>query len=353
MKIIVRETKPIMRKLVPIVLISVFLLSACNLPSMAIIDNIVPPKNITWVTKDPNAAATPTPFQPIVIIEPTATATPSSPTEVPSPTPTFTPTEVQRPAGQVNILILGSDYRPGSGYRTDVFMLLSLYPNQGTASVISFPRDLYVYLPGIGNQRINVAQPFGGFALSQATLEENFGVTADRYIMTNFDGFKSIINSLGGINVEVGQYLSDHCELPQGGAEKICTVYAGTNYMNGDTALWYVRSRYSTSDFDRTRRAQEVVFALFSKMMSLDAVSRIPELFAAYNYAVETDLSVTDIVPLAPLASSILLDPSKLRRYAIGLGQVTPYILPESGANVLLPNYDAIAELIKQSAFTP
>lgn len=342
-----------MRKLIPVLLVVIFVLSACNLPQMAIIDNVVGGRNIAWVTKDPNAAATPTPFLPFTSENNEITPTPGPINNDQGPTPTFTATPQLRPEGQINILILGSDYREGRGFRTDVFMLLSLYPNEGTASVISFPRDLYVYLPGIGNQRINVAQPFGGFPLSKATLEENFNVTADHYIMTNFDGFKSIINSLGGINVQASQYLSDHCELPQGGFEKICTIYPGTNYMDGDTALWYVRSRYSTSDFDRTRRAQEVVFAMFSKLMSLDAVSRIPELYSAYTYAVETDLTVADILPLAPLASSILADPSKLRRYEIGLGQVSPYVLPESGANVLIPNYDAIAELIKQSAFTP
>lgn len=342
-----------MRKLLPVFLIFVFVLSACNLPRMAALENAVTGRNIVWVTKDANGAATPTPFLPSTAIEPDITATPAPTVGDQVPTPTFTATPQRRPEGQVNILILGSDYREGRGYRTDVFMLLSLYPKQGTASIISFPRDLYIYLPGIGNQRINVAQPFGGFALSKATLEENFDVTPDHYIMTNFDGFKSIINSLGGINVEASQYLSDHCELPQGGYEKICTIYAGTNYMDGDTALWYVRSRYSTSDFDRTRRAQEVVFAIFSKLMSLDAVSRIPELYAAYTYAVETDLTAADILPLTPLASTILMDPSKLRRYEIGLGQVSPYVLPESGANVLIPNYDAIAELIRQSAYTP
>ena len=138
-------------------------------------------------------------------------------------------------------------------------MLLSLYPDSNTASIISFPRDLYVFIPGVGNQRINVAQPYGGFELTNATLQENFGVSADHYIMTNFSGFKSIIDSLGGINVEVGNYLSDQCSLSQADSAGYCTVYPGINFMNGETALWYVRSRYSTSDLDRTRRAQEVI----------------------------------------------------------------------------------------------
>jgi len=341
-----------MYKKTALVLLIFFVITSCNLPTASVLENVSQSRNIFWVTKDPNGIATPTPFMPMII---DATEVPqSTPTNHPDPTQIPpTPTNTETPINQVNILILGSDYREGRGYRTDVFMLLSLYPDSKTASIISFPRDLYVFIPGVGNQRINVAQPYGGFELTNATLEENFGVSADHYIMTNFNGFKSIIDSLGGINVEVGNYLSDQCSLPQADAAGYCTVYPGAIFMNGETALWYVRSRYSTSDLDRTRRAQEVMVAIFSRMMSLDAISRIPELFAAYSYAVETDLSIEDIVPLAPLATSLLTDLSKLRRYAIGIDQVTPYVLPDSGANVLLPNYEAIAELIRQSAFTP
>lgn len=331
-------------------LLIIALLVGCNLPAQFY--NTQSPSgfsNINWIKSNPNAAPTATPFLPVM--ENIATPGPTQEANQPE----IVPTEIksQRPDGQVNILILGSDYRPESGYRTDVFMLLSIYPNEGTASILSFPRDLYVYLPGIGNQRINVAQPFGGFALSKATLEENFNVTADYYIMTNFQGFMGIVNSLGGITVNVGGYLSDKCDLPQADAEKNCTVFGGPTYMNGETALWYVRSRYSTSDFDRLRRAQEVVFAIFEKLMSLDAISRVPDLYNMYLSSVETNLSLSDILPLVPVASKILADPSRLRRYALSVDQAVPYVLPESGANVLIPNYELIHQTIIDSAYTP
>jgi LCP family protein required for cell wall assembly len=340
----------IMKKSVILLFSLMIIMTACNLPGIRSYITLPSGSKVKWVKLDPNGSPTSTPFLPVM--EEVVTPNPETDkTEGELAIPTeYKP---QRPEGQVNILVLGSDYRPESGYRTDVFMLLSIYPNQGTASILSFPRDLYVYLPGIGNQRINVAQPFGGFALSKATLEENFGVTADYYIMTNFQGFKGIINSLGGITVNAGSYLSDHCELPQGDASKNCTVYAGPNYMNGDTALWYVRSRYTTSDFDRTRRAQEVMFAIFEKLMSLDALSRVPELYNLYLSSVDTDLGLTDIVPLMPVTSQILSDPSRLRRYAIGDEHVSHYVLPDSGANVLIPNYELIEEIIIDSAFTP
>lgn len=330
-------------------LILMFFLSACNLPAAIPLLGDSMGKQY-WVTQDPNAPATPTPFMPILeevpnndVENPVVTLTPSSSDEL----------LLNRPDGQVNILILGSDFRVGAGFRTDVIMLLSLYPKEGRASIISFPRDLYVYLPGVGNQRINVAQPFGGFALSKATLEENFDVTADYYVMTNFQGFKNIINSLGGITVNAAKPLTDHCDLPQADDEGNCTVYAGERYMDGDTALWYVRSRYTSSDLDRTRRAQEVIMAIFQKLMSLDAISRIPELYNLYGNTVETNLTLDAIIPLVPMATKILNDPSLLRRYAIGINEVTPTVLPQSGAQVLLPDFQAIRELIIQSAYTP
>jgi len=338
-----------MRKNLLILLLMAFILSSCNLPGVPdkIVENL--PGNNNWITINSDGAPTPTPFLPIEL-DPSLPLPTSMAQQPPIDLPTGLP---NRPDGQVNILIMGSDFRPGQGYRTDVFMLLSLYPKQGTASVISFPRDLWVYIPGIGDQRINVAQPYGGFELSKSMLEENFNVTADYYIMTNFQGFKSIVDSLGGINVIAAQNLSDHCDLPQSDGQRNCHAYTGSNYMNGETALWYVRSRYSSSDLDRTRRAQEVILALFDKLMSLNAVSRVPELYSIYINSVETDLTVEAVIPLLSLASQLISDPSKIRRYAIGSEQVTPYIMPDSGANVLLPNYEAIKILINNSAFTP
>jgi LCP family protein required for cell wall assembly len=340
-----------MKKRAILILSFLLFLTACNLPGLTNIPAISNASKVTWLTPHPDAALTPTPFLPIMEVIDIPEGATDEATEEVGIVPTDT--KPKRPEGQVNILILGSDFRPGSGYRTDVFMLLSIYPNEGTVSILSFPRDLYVYLPGVGNQRINVAQPFGGFELSKATLEENFGVTADYYIMTNFQGFKGIVNNLGGITVNVGQYLSDSCDLPQADANKYCTVYAGPNYMNGDMALWYARARYTTSDFDRTRRAQEVIFAMFEKLMSLDAISRVPDLYNLYLSSVETNLTLSDIIPLVPVSSQILSDPSRLRRYAIGTDHVSAYVLPDSGANVLIPNYELIEQVIFDSAFTP
>jgi LCP family protein required for cell wall assembly len=281
------------------------------------------------------------------------------PTSTPVPTLTPTPEEtdtstvdlgIGKPQGQVNFLLLGSDWRPNQGYRTDVMMVLSLNPAKGTATLTSFPRDLYIDIPGIGYERINTAQPYGGFALTQAVFENNFDVPVDYYMMTNFSGFKGIIDTLGGINVYAAYSLTDTCHLPQA-INKYCTIPAGSNYMDGETALWYVRSRYSTSDFDRTRRAQEIIAAIFQKLMSLDAVNRAPELYDLFVSSVETNIPLDVIIKLLPLATQILSNPSLVQRYAIGPGETYSYIVPYSGAMVLIPDPYLVGEIIRQAIY--
>lgn len=315
------------------------------------------------VTADPASTATPTPFQPMG-----PTATPAA-TEKPGPTKTSTntaepteeiignpsmPTPIRitqpMPDGQFNMLVLGSDYRPNSGYRTDVIMLVSINTKKGTVSVISFPRDLYVYIPGWMTQRINTAQPHGGFEMMQDTFEYNFGIRPTHYVMTNFQGFIGIVDSLGGINVNVGQYLSDTCDLPWGSGG-YCSVSPGVRTMDGKTALWYVRSRYSSSDFDRLRRAQEVLYGIFSKLMSLDAVTRLPDLYTKYKSSVETNMGLDDIAPLLPVASQVISEPDRIRRFAITPKEATNF-RTETGAAVLIPNYEAIQAILQEAIFS-
>jgi anionic cell wall polymer biosynthesis LytR-Cps2A-Psr (LCP) family protein len=117
--------------------------------------------------------------------------------------------------------------------------------------------------------------------------------------------------------------------------------------MDGETALWYSRSRYSTSDFDRTRRQQEVVMALFERLLSLNGIEKAPELYDIYKENVTTNMTWQDIAPLLPLAAQ-LSDTSRIHHYYIGPAQVTPWTTP-GGAQVLLPNYDAINGVLWQA----
>jgi LCP family protein required for cell wall assembly len=310
------------------------------------------PFQFILVTVSPDATPTATPFQPPQVnneqtnltgpgaIPTSGTGTIISrpwgdfagptiwpPSEIPPPAP-FIP----QPSSQTNILLLGDDQRPGtSGYRTDSIMLLILKPDQKSASLISFPRDLYVYIPGWTMNRINVILARGGFDLMQDTFAYNFGIRPEYYIRINVWAFGDIIDSLGGVDVNVAVPMTD--EVP---GEGYHTVQAGLVHMDGATAEWYTRARYATSDFDRTRRHQEVLQALFLKMLSLDALQNIPELYNTYQDNVTTNLTLENITHWLPLAIQ-LTDTSKVKQYLITHDDVSDWTVPTSGAWCCFP----------------
>ncbi len=281
---------------------------------------------------------------------PVAQLSKSAPVKPSTPAPSVA-TPPRQLGKLVNILVLGSDFRPNAGYRTDVMLLVAINTARGTVNLISFPRDLWVSIPGWGMNRINTTQASGGFSLTAQTFQNNFGIRPDYYIMTNFNGFTSMIDSLGGIDVNAAVKLRDKCDLPAE-SSGYCTAGPGIVHMDGKTALWYVRSRYTSSDFDRTRRTQEAIQAIFSRLLSLNGLSKAPELFASYQKNVETDLTLPNLLRLIPTALLINL-PGHLRRFAIGPDQVTNYVVPGSGAMVLLPRQTAIIELIQHIVNTP
>lgn len=302
-----------------------------------------------------NATPTATPFQPVADAniplipnnplpdqDPDSSDSEDEPAVSVTPSPTMP--SLQKPSGQVNILLLGSDVRPNDGgFRTDSIIWVSLNPKDGFVSAVSFPRDLYVEIPGMSYNRINVAFPRGDFDLLADTLEFNFGVRPEHYVLIDFNGFKTIINNLGGIDVYAEKNLSDSC------AEWIdssgyCSVGPGMVHMNGEMALWYARSRYSSNDIERARRAQEVIEAMFKRLMSLDAILRAPELFDAYINYVQTDLSLSDLLPLLPLASKIN-ENGDIRNYVIGFDHAYSWITAQ-GAQVLVPDNAAITEVL-------
>ncbi|MCJ7519468.1 MAG: LCP family protein [Anaerolineaceae bacterium] len=331
------------RNKILIIALVIFLLLACFIPAIWLVLANRGESGIKMLSEAANFGDQPTAFQPFK-----QTATPTR--DVRPITNALVPNEsMLPPEGQINILILGSDYRPTSGYRTDVVLLISVYTKEAKVKMVSFPRDLLVQIPGHEEERINTAMQTGGFALMSSTFEYNFAAHIDHYMMTNFNGFKGIIDTLGGIDIETTANTSDRCDLSyQHGAW--CSIGPGAAHLDGELALWYVRSRYTTSDFDRTRRAQEVLIGTFKKLMSLDAVSKAPEIYNLLINNVETDLTVTDILPILGIAPAILSEPARISRFAIGLEQSSP---TNNGAYLLQPDYNKVWQVIKEAVYTP
>ncbi len=340
-----------------LLLLGAFLV-ACSPPETTSAAILIKPANsyavaaLAAASPYPDPTTTATPFQPV---PPTPTAT-LTPTPTPKPTPTQLrgqpQTEInpsyqggEPPDDQVRILILGSDARGDGAQRTDVIILAVINPD-GTASMISFPRDLWVFIPGYGENRINTAFQMGGFDALASALEYNFGARPDFYVLTNFQGFVNIVDSLGGVTITATQELVDTCVFPY--KHGICRVEVGTTTLNGYEALWYVRSRKTTGDFDRTRRAQEVLQGLFFQLMSRNAIAKADKIYEALRDNVDTNLRLRDILPLIPIAPK-LLRAENVRRYAIGPGYVWDTVIPGSGAMVLMPNLSACRQLVQQA----
>lgn len=292
-----------------------------------------------------NSGNEPTPFQPFY---PTVTPTHSGYVVKDALVPSA---GHQAPAGQINILILGSDYRPNQGFRTDINLLVSVLTKEKKVSLLSFPRDLYVEIPGFEQDRINTVQAKGGFPLVQAVFEHNFGIHVDHYILTNFSGFQSIIDIFGGIDINAAKKITDRCDLPYRHVG-YCSIGPGLHHLDGALALWYVRSRYTSSDIDRMRRAQEVMEGIFKKLMSWNAVSRAAELYQLFINNVETNLTVSEAISLLPVAIAIEADATLVRKFAIDLNQAHANI-SKNGAYLLIPDYNAIWQIVFEAIYTP
>jgi polyisoprenyl-teichoic acid--peptidoglycan teichoic acid transferase len=250
--------------------------------------------------------------------------------------------------GRTDIVIMGSDLRENDGaFRTDVLMLVSVDLESNQVSVVSFPRDLFVDVPGRYAMKINSIMGVGGFKSVRAAFEKNFDVKPRYYVMTNFQGIIHIVDSLDSIEVEIKEPLTDRCDLPQS-VDGECTVEPGTVKMDGKTALWYVRSRESSSDYDRLRRAQEVGYAIFKKLISGDAISRLPELYSAYGDSFETNMRVNDIIPLLPVAARAYKDHDLIQTAAIGESEATP-TWSWDGMWILLPDLNAVKNVLKET----
>jgi len=254
---------------------------------------------------------------------------------------------------RVNILLLGIDKRPDEQYaRTDTMILVTVDPQNKTAGMLSIPRDLYVEIPGYYEARINTAYylgekdgyPGGGPALAMKTIQYHFGVPVHFYVEVDFDGFRKIVDTLGGIDVDVPQTIDDPTYPDQNYGYDPFYIEAGRHHLDGETALKYARTRHAPgSDFGRAARQQQVLMAIKDKALQLGILPKVPELWTTMAGTVETDLQLVDILELADLADEITSD--KVETVILGEDYTVNYTT-EQGAMVLLPLREKIQPVI-------
>ncbi len=316
---------------------------------------------------------TPNPTQIQATLAPSLTPTrtprvwPSPYFGTPGPTPVTpvpTPMLIQTADDSITFLLIGTDTSTNKAFRTDTLIIVNIQPEHEIVTMISIPRDLFVYIPGWTMSRINTAwghgqsigYPGGGAGLLKDTILYNLGVEIDHIALVDFDGFRQIVNTLGGIDIPlVCSYQDWHIIDPNKDAQdednwELYTVGPGVVHMDGDLALWYARSRLRSSDFDRGRRQQEVLRAIFERGLSLNIIPQVPQLFTEMQDAVITDIGPGDLPTFIPLVSD--LRSSQIRSYFISTNMATSWRTPQGGS-VQLPNGTAIQAMLAEALSPP
>ncbi|HEY0602573.1 MAG TPA: LCP family protein [Herpetosiphonaceae bacterium] len=299
-------------------------------------------------TAGPTATAQPTATQrPSETPQPTATAT-TTPTITPTPTPVL-------PAAQpMTILLLGLDARPGEGMRarSDALMLVHIDPQRGDVGVLSMPRDLWINIPGYGESKVNaafyqgeIAQPNGGgIAAAKQTLSSAYNLPIDYGVVIDFAGFRSLIDALGGITVDVPKEIYDGQFPTEDYGYTVAHFLPGPQQMDGATALMYARTRHPDSDFERIKRQQLVMLGIAAKIRERGALQNLHEadqLTAALTPYIHTDMP-PDLV-LSMLWNMREIEPARVRRYTVDGSML--WETSVNGAYALVPQQGVLPAL--------
>ena len=237
--------------------------------------------------------------------------------------------EPMKQDGVTNVLLIGNDSRDnGEDGRSDAMILLSISNETETIHMTSLLRDMYVDIPGHDGNRLNAAYAYGGPSLLCETIEQNFGIEVNRYVLVNFQAFATLVDAVGGIDLEVtneevewiNAYLNEY-NLLEGReltTDYLDTSLSGEIHLNGPQALAYSRNRYIGTDFGRTERQRKVLNAVFKKLPVAFATNQnqlIEELFPNLT----TNLTQAEVFRLS-------MDAGKLFSY-----EVLQTVIPAEG----------------------
>ena len=223
----------------------------------------------------------------------------------------------------LNVMLFGEDNSDGDEHgRTDTMIMMSIDNWHKKLKLTSFQRDTYVYIPGYGQNKINAAYTYGGPKLTIETIETNFGIKIDRYAVVDFDSFIEIIDTLGGIDMEVTQDEIDYINYQMYKNEQVdnpktITSAPGMVHLNGQEALWYARNRgLSTNedgneigidgdDWDRTSRQRKLLEKMFNDLKGAD-LTKIVSIVSSVGPMVTTNLKKDEITALVSHAPTYL-----------------------------------------------
>jgi polyisoprenyl-teichoic acid--peptidoglycan teichoic acid transferase len=242
-------------------------------------------------------------------------------------TATATTTAVEIPewngTDRLTMLLMGVDRRQDEPSRSDTMILVNIDPVTKTARMLAIPRDLTVIIPGYGVHKVNAAYAFGdadklpggGAGLVVRTIETNFGIRIDYYAEVDFNGFVKLVDTLGGVTLDVPYPIKDDA-YPASGTNYMRVYFsAGWQHMDGARALEYARTRHDDGDGNRSVRQEQVLLALRQQAVNLDLLPKAGELLAEIGDAVRTDLPPTKALQLARLATEF--SPASITSYSL------------------------------------
>lgn len=261
------------------------------------------------------------------------------PTDVTQPTETIFEGIIQH-RDLVNILLVGQDRRPNEGrQRADTMIVVTINKRDHTITLTSFMRDLYVDIPGHRYNKMNAAYQLGGFGMLCETLLTNFGVTIDGCVEVDFDGFSSIVDLVGGVDIALSAAEAKDLNKSYG-----LSLVEGVNHMDGGMALAYARNRNVGNDFGRTERQRKVIMSIIEKSRNL-SLSELTNLLNSALPMVSTTMTPREITnyltELFPLLSGVTIQNLRIP----ASGTYTDAMISGVGAS-LVPDLDKNRELL-------
>ena len=318
---------------------------------------------------------------PVCEVDATTTPAPgdSAPSAEPEPSPVGAPVPdvaISPWDGKerLNVLLIGTDQRPKEGtYNTDTLIVVSIDPLTRQVAMFSLPRDTVdvPVPPGPARQafgpvytkKINawftsvrnrpdlfpgtdVTRGYNGL---KAIIGNLYGLDIKYFVEVNFEGFKSVVDALGGVTINVQiPVVDDRYPGDNGSLERIY-IPSGIQHMDGAQALQYARSRHTSSDFDRGQRQQRVLLSMREQADPQDLIPRLPELVTALKKAVRTDVPVDQLDELLGLASKV--DTKDIRSYVFAPPLYQQEFQSSPRGYIIVPYIDKIRAAVS-TAFT-
>jgi LCP family protein required for cell wall assembly len=269
------------------------------------------------------------------------------------PTPTAVPREAWTREASFNFVAVGVDRRQDEEIpRTDTIMIGNVDLTNHRLTLVSVPRDLVVEIPGYGMDRINSAYVYGeqfeeqdgGIGLLRRTVERNFGIPVHHHGLIDFRCFRTTVDAVGGVSVDVPKEIVDTRYPTEDYGYKTVRFEAGRQRMDGERALEYARTRNVDNDISRIRRQQQIVSGLRQELLQLRTLPALPTILTGCS-GLSSDLAFTDYLGLARAIQGF------------GDGDVALRAIDEQmvvdahvgGAAVLLPRWDLIRALVRDS----